>query len=90
MFNINLNCIYQDALNGKFNKDANNKQNTERNELRQTLENIRVEQGKIKKGRQEAINKVKELQALRRKKVNINKIVVLKLYFIINYYIIFY
>jgi uncharacterized coiled-coil DUF342 family protein len=58
----------RDALNGKFNKDANNKQNTERNELRQTLENIRVEQGKIKKGRQEAINKVKELQALRRKK----------------------
>jgi len=58
----------RDALNGKFNKDANDKQNIERNELRQTLENIRVEQGKIKKGRQEAINKVKELQALRRKK----------------------
>lgn len=58
----------RDALNGKFNKDANDKQNTERNELRQTLENIRIEQGKIKKGRQDAINKVKELQALRRKK----------------------
>jgi len=58
----------RNALNGKFDKDANDKQNTERNELRQKLEDIRIEQGKIKKARQEAINKVKELQGLRRKK----------------------
>ncbi|ORX46891.1 hypothetical protein BCR36DRAFT_584999 [Piromyces finnis] len=58
----------RNELSGKFNKDDNDKLNNERNELRKTLENIRIEQGKIKKGRQEAINKVKELQALRRKK----------------------
>jgi len=58
----------RNKIGGKFNRDANEKQNAERNELRQTLEKIRIEQGKIKKGRQEAIAKVKELQALRRKK----------------------
>jgi len=58
----------RNELSGKFNRDANDKQNAERNELRQTLEKIRIEQGKIKKGRQEAIAKVRELQALRRKK----------------------
>jgi len=58
----------RNELSGKFNRDANDKQNAERNELRQTLEKIRIDQGKIKKGRQEAIAKVRELQALRRKK----------------------
>eukprot|EP00833_Pecoramyces_ruminatium_P015154 jgi/Orpsp1_1/1189186/evm.model.d7180000070097.1 len=58
----------RNKISGKFNKDANDKQNAERNELRQTLEKIRIDQGKIKKQRQEAIAKVKELQALRRKK----------------------
>jgi len=58
----------RNKIGGKFNRDANEKQNAERNELRQTLEKIRIEQGKIKKGRQEAIAKVKELQALRIKK----------------------
>jgi len=58
----------RNKISGKFNRDANEKQNAERNELRQKLESIRVEQAKIKKGRQEAKSKIKELQALRRKK----------------------
>jgi len=58
----------RNELSGKFNRGANDKLNTERNELRESLEKIRVEQGKIKKGRQEAVSKIKELQALRRKK----------------------
>lgn len=58
----------RNELSGKFNRDANEKQNAERNELRQTLEKIRIEQGKIKKERQETFAKVKELQVIRRKK----------------------
>ncbi|KAL6617372.1 hypothetical protein LY90DRAFT_375009 [Neocallimastix californiae] len=58
----------RNKISGKFNRDANEKQNAERNELRGQLDKIRVEQGKIKKGRQEAKNQIKELQALRRKK----------------------
>jgi len=58
----------RNILSNKFDKEANDKQNAERNELRKKLEDIRIEQGKIKKGRLDALNKIKELQALRRKK----------------------
>jgi len=58
----------RNRLNSSFNKEENDKQNAERNELRKKLEEIRIEQGKIKKARQEAIAQIKELQALRRKK----------------------
>jgi len=58
----------RNILSNKFDREANDKQNAERNDLRKKLEEIRIEQGKIKKERQEAINKIKELQALRRKK----------------------
>jgi len=58
----------RNILSNKFDREANDKQNAERNELRKKLDEIRIEQGKVKKERQETLNKIKELQALKRKK----------------------
>lgn len=58
----------RNTLNSKFSRNANEGQNNKRNELRKKLEEIRMEQGKIKKTRLDSIQKIKDLQAQRRKR----------------------
>jgi len=67
---IDALILKRNELSGKFDKEANDKQNNERNELRKALEEIRIEQGKNKKGRQDALARIKELQTVRRKKID--------------------